>query len=911
MSNKRRMALEKIGLFCAVHKWLVIALVLLVTGVMGVFASKLEINLGVLSLVDDKDPEVQLVNYVNSNFGGMDYTFIALSADTVYDAKKYADALADELTKSPMILRVIHKIDTDSLMKYGLLFLDEKQIGDFEKYVMDNQQDLISIFKDVNTVPFLTAFNQSLERQIIEQDEIGDPDDALESLEDFGNFIDTMDSYLEQGEKLGPYKLKKSLRALFLPKDDNKSDTLEDDYVLSKDGKTVLLFVMPSETGDDMVYTTKLMGFLEPLAEKVGKQFPGAKYSIAGNVAIMRDEHQAILHDTKLSTIITFVLVLIIFFVFFRKFSDLGLIGICLAVGVVWTYGITYFYIGFLGVTTAFFSAILLGLGVDFAIHIIARYGEELKEASTVEEAIAKAVGGSGPGILTGSLTTSAAFLVLMIARFKGISQLGFVAGTGILAMVVIMFTLLPAMIAVRDRSKSAQSAIRTRSERFSLAPLAAFMVRHRVPALIAVGIMTLVMGIAATQIQFNYDFRSLEPRNGKAVEAGHKLEKEFGKSMDYSLVIADSVDQCREFTKALETRPTVSDINSISDYIPTNQEEKAPKIRAIAPLLDPVKVETGVGDAVVDAEGINALSHTIKESRRMVLAIKQLAILGGHFGVEDKCTEVMKKADALAIKIKDTNEKFTDGATYFQKTLGDELTGLIGNIKEASLAKPLGIQELPQMVRENFIGLDGKFVVYAYPSEYLWNKDMLQRTWDDLRSITPKSTSVGLIFLEIINKIKIDFRSAVWLSLVMVFLLVFIDFRRLTTALMALVPLLLGGLWMIGTMVLVGLKFNVINVAVVPLIIGIGIDNGVHIIHRYRSESKDKIRMAVQHTGRAIFLSSITTMAGFGSLGLATYVAVATLGWVLVFGVFYCLATSVIVLPILLSLVEDKLGKI
>lgn len=907
----RRAILFKLGLFCTRKKWLTLALYAAVTIIMGYFAFHLEINLGMLTLLDKNDPEVQKVHYANSNFGGMDYTFLAVSADTVYDAKRFSDELETVISKSDMVLRVVHKIDTDALLKYGFLFLEPNEIEDFSTFISENQTDFIDMFQDVHTVPFLTAFNKMLEKEIIEKDEISDTEDAMDRLKALDAFITTMEKYLEQGKQLGPYRLKKSLRDLFLPAKEDE-DAINDEYMLSKDGKTVLMLVMPSEPGDDMIFTSKIMAFLEETIGQIGPKYPGAHVYIAGNVPIMRDEHQAILRDTKLSTVVTFVLVLLIFFFFFRKFSDLALITICLATGILWTYGVTYFYIGFLGVTTAFFSAILLGLGIDFAIHIITRYAEFIAVGDPVDKAVAKAMAGAGPGIITGSLTTSAAFYVLMICRFKGISQLGFVAGTGILSMMIIMFTLLPALIAFRDARKSSKRKSKEIRELFILSSLATYMVRHRRPAILVILILTIIFSLAATRIRFNYDFRSLEPRGGQAVEANKKLEEAFGKSIDYGLVFSDTVEQSREFANLLRKKESLVEVRDISEFIPLDQESKAPLIRKILPALEPVKVGVRPANSnSMDAQGIRDLGSALTESRRMVLAIKQLAIVGGEFELEDKCTQTMKNTSALASKVTNNPDSYLNGGGYYQYILGGELTSLLDNLKQAAKAKLLGVEELPVVVRANFIGEDGRFLVYAYPKGYIWTQDMLGILTADLRSVTENSTSIGILFLQIVNKMKLDFKSAIWLSLAMVFLLVFADFRRLATAVMALVPLVLGAVWMVGTMVILGLSFNLINVAVVPLIIGIGIDNGVHVIHRYRSEPKDKIQMAVQHTGRAIFLSSITTMAGFGSLGLASYVAVATLGWVLVIGVVYCLLTSVVVLPIILSLLEKRIGRV
>ena len=908
----RKELLYKLGLLCARNKWITVLVMLAVTAFFTVFAARLEINLGILNLLDRNDPETIKVDYANENFGGMDYTFLSVTADTLPDAKRFADELASLLSESDMVLRVVHKVDVDELMRYGFLFLTPDQIEDFIDYAQESRNDLTALFADVHAVPFLASFNRMLENQILEKQEISDPKAALDQLVAFDGFFDTLRLYLQKGELLGSFKLKSALADLFIPEASDSGNVIKDEYFLSKDERKVMLLVMPSEPGDDLVFTARMMDFMETAIAEMKTRYGGGEAIIGGNIAITRDEYVALQKDTRLTTGVTFVLVLLIFFFFFRKFSDLLLIAVSLVSGIIWTFAITYFYIGFLSITTAFFSAILLGLGVDFAIHIIARYGERLKQGDPVDQAAANALAGAGPGIITGALTTAAAFFVLMICRFKGISQLGFVAGTGIISMVVIMFTLLPAMLVIRDGRKKDPSTAKALAEITTLSRLAIFMVRHRRPAIVLIALLTVVMIYAASKITFNYDFRSLEPRGGQAVEANKMLEKDFGKSIDYGLLFTDTVEQTRQFVDVLKTADSIAEINAISDYLPEDQQIKIPRIKTIAPLLEPMYVQRAPGPQFrMNRQGLTELAGAVRESRRMVLAIKQLAIVGGQFKVEDQCSDVMANADRLAADIDAGVDDYLDGGSYFQRVLGTEMSTLLGNLKQAAKGKPLGIDQLPGVVRDNFIGKDGRFLIYAYPAQYLWNQPNLEKQRNTLRAVTDESTSVGMVFLELIAKIKEDFRFAVWLSLGAVLVLVTIDFRRPITAVMALVPLVLGAVWMVGTMVLLGLSFNLVNVAVVPLIIGIGIDNGVHIIHRYRSETTDKIRLSVQHTGRAIFLSSITTMAGFGSLGLASYVAVASLGWVLLIGVFYCLFTSIVVLPIILSLIEKKVGRI
>ncbi|MCB1154420.1 MMPL family transporter, partial [bacterium] len=875
--NLREKWLTNLGRFQARHAWAVLGVCLALTAVLGSFASQLTLNLGFLNLLDRHDPEVKLVDYVNDNFGGMDYTFAMVQSEDIRHAKAFAEEFAKTIDGDKRILRTILKSDADVLLDYAFLFMSEQEIADFEKFLRDNQKDLVDIFKDTHVSTFLTGFNDMLERQIIEADKIGNEKDAVERLKAFDEFVNTMGAYFERGDRLGRSPLRRSIRQLFITSDNQSWDLIDDEYMLAPGKKTLLMLIMPSEPGDNLVFNKDYVEFLEGHAAALTAKHPDVTFRLAGNAPIMRDEYVALKADTRLSTIITFVAVLLIFAYFFHKFSDLLLIGVCLVAGLAWVYGIAQMVIGYLGVTTAFIGAILLGLGIDFAIHIIARYNEELVEGVSVEDALGYSLGRTGPGVVTGAVTTSAAFLALLVCEFKGVWELGFVAGIGVITMLAAMMVMLPALMAIRDQRAGAVAKRvafdakekardvkwetkhhrhKERGELGFLTSLADVVIKYRAQVMIFVAVFTAVMLYFASHTKFNYDFRSLEPRGSDAVAANAFFRTEFDKSLDYSVFFADSLEESRKIAAEIEKSDVVKDANSIADYIPQDQDAKIPAIKELAPLVAPIAIETRVQkDEKVDEARMAEIAKALEGSRRVTLAVKQIAIAGGQFDVEDQTTKVMASLDRLQEQIGSKKSELYEGATYYQRVFGEEIEGLLDHFKASAEGKELTVERLPSSVRQNFIGDDGKYIIYAYPNDYLWNRDMLERTLEAIRGVSPNSTSIGTAFLHIIQLITSEVEGAVGLSVLFVAMLVFFDFRRFTTTILALIPLVLSTIWMVGTMGLLGIKFNLVNVAVVPLIIGIGIDDGVHITHRYRMEAAERIHRAIQHTGRAVLL--------------------------------------------------------
>jgi len=216
-------------------------------------------------------------------------------------------------------------------------------------------------------------------------------------------------------------------------------------------------------------------------------------------------------------------------------------------------------------------------------------------------------------------------------------------------------------------------------------------------------------------------------------------------------------------------------------------------------------------------------------------------------------------------------------------------------------------IDRLPDWLRGRFFTNSGQPLGFLYPAVDVFDPDDLQRYIDASKRVSETTIGFPFMFYKMSQRITSGFYRAMAVGAVLVLLILLLDFRKLRPALLAALPLGLGLLWTLALMRLIGLSFNFANLVAVPLIVGVGIDNGVHIIHRLRSESSHSVESVVRHAGRAILIASLTTMVGFGSLALASHRGMASLGTMLFIGVGACLLASLIVLPNLLVLLERR----
>ncbi|MFQ6673674.1 MAG: MMPL family transporter, partial [Fidelibacterota bacterium] len=221
----------------------------------------------------------------------------------------------------------------------------------------------------------------------------------------------------------------------------------------------------------------------------------------------------------------------------------------------------------------------------------------------------------------------------------------------------------------------------------------------------------------------------------------------------------------------------------------------------------------------------------------------------------------------------------------------------------------PMELENLPASIVDRYANKERSlFLVTVLPGDNIW-QDMrfLKRFTDDLDRISLRATGFPPVFRALIEIIGRDGRNAALLTLVVVFVLLWIDFRHPGHAFMAMIPLAAGMVWMVGIMQIAGKQLDVVNVMGIPMILGIGIDDGVHIIHRWRREGPGSVQTVFSSTGKAILLTSLTTMIAFGSLVFSLWRGYGSLGVALFIGVGSCFLTTVLILPGIIGWIERK----
>jgi hopanoid biosynthesis associated RND transporter like protein HpnN len=569
---------------------------------------------------------------------------------------------------------------------------------------------------------------------------------------------------------------------------------------------------------------------------------------------------------------------------------------ICLLVGLAYTLAFATLTVGHLNILTITFVPILIGLAIDFGVHLVTRYEEELRHGKTAAQALTKAMVFTGQGIITGALTTAGAFLAMGFTNFKGIQEMGVICGGGLLVCLVPMMTLLPVLL-LRGRQnvidhKGMQEKTRARIESLWL----------QRPGLVTVFIVV-SCGVAAIQIyqgriKFDYNLLNMQSAGLPAVEFGQKLI-DSGQSVLFGAVVADSLDEAVALEGQLRALTNiVSKVDSAADFLRPDPDENA-KLERIAEIkqeLAPLKFD----EPDVRPVDIAALSRTLYGSSGYLgEAIKE---------VRGDDPNLAARFASLQQAILDLRKTMFDGDTNVQAAkLAAFQLAFFSDVRQTFQLlqhqddTPLRMEDLPAVLGHRFVGVTGKFLLQVYPKYDVWQRDNQKQFIEQLRTIDPNVTGTPVQLYEYTSLLVNSYITAAWYSLIAIAVLVFLHFRSVGAVILSLLPVLIGVLWLTGMMGWFGIPFNPANIMTLPLVIGIGVTNGIHILNRFAEEHTPGILS--RSTGKAVLVSGLTAIAGFGSLMLAKHRGIHSLGFIMATGIAACMIAALTFLPSLLNL--------
>ena len=848
-------------------------------------------------------------------FGGEDDLAVVIESDNPEKNRQFIERIgakieaarvrvpvrpgAKETVETNLFTRVFYKGDLKMLGAKALLFLPEDQLGELKDRLREYRPLIEPFTQTTNLVSLIDLINNRF--QTADRTENEQTTAMVKALPALERIISQATSSLRRGG-IPPSP---GVFALF----DASREAEQSIYITFADGQIYLATAQPL-TGDlDQEAVTRM----RQLVEETRAEVPGVNAGLTGESVLELDELDQSQRDTTLASVVALIICALIFIYGYHETGRPLKATACLVIGIGYTMGFATLVIGHLNILTITFVPILIGLAIDFGVHLVTRYEEELRYGKTEEEAMTKALVFTGQGIFTGAFTTAGAFLAMGLTDFRGIQEMGIICGGGLLVCLIPMLTMLPVLLLrgrqnVLDHAAPAEADRRAQIEKLWLER----------PVWVLTGV-AVICGLCLTQvakIYFDYNLLHLQSAGLPAVEFQDKLlnaatsaasstdTNASGRSVLFAAVITDSVDHAVELEKRIKELKTVASVDSIAPLLAENATRKLELIGEIKAAVAPLHFQEP------DRQPVNAA-----ELSRSLFSLGGFASLAAD-EVKQSNPEIAAQMISLRRAIEILRREIWRGqpadeakvATKlgnYQQALFDDLRTTFETIKNQDNRERLRVADLPDSIRERFVGKSGKYLLQVYPRENVWQREPQEAFIRELRTIDPDVTGTPVQLLEYITLLKLSYQQAAWYSLGAIALLVFAHFRRLGSVILALVPVAIGALWLGGLMGWFHIPLNPANIMLLPLVLGIGVTNGIHILNRFAEEHNPSI--LAKSTGKAVLVSGLTTIAGFGSLLLAKHRGIASLGLVMAIGVATCMFAGLTFLPALLNLLMRK----
>ena len=883
----------------ATHPWRVIICVLIVTVLAAVSASRIRMDMRWSDLLPMNDPKAREFDEIITEYKSAS-TFLIVVRGEEQEIKNFADAITPKIKQLTQFFdRVDYKLDKEFLSNHALMLAEASDL-----------ETSADMFKDLSLIPLLTSINDNFEEEYVGDEEAlstkEKENEAVRTLDGFHSWLKAMDYFITNPQSSNAALVDSAVERFLYG----------DPYFISQDKRVLLMNLKANFSAMDIDKDIASTDSVQAILDRVLPDFPGVRAGISGMIPLQKDEMEHTTKDMQFSSILAMVLVLVLFMLTFRMWSAPILAGLNLVIALIIAAGVVSIFLGRLNMMTSMFAVILIGLGIDYSIHIISVYGERRVINKDAVSAMQETLVRSGPGIITGALTTAAAFFALAISVTQGIKEMGIVLGIGIICAMLTTMITLPSILVARERFLTRVSKKSFKQPHVEFKILGTIGKNIAVRPLLYLVVAIIVTGFLlyqALNIRFDYNMLNIEPKGLPTVELQDTIIEAFDLSPDFAMVTTGSIEQSHEMAERLKQMPLISMVENIADYVPPEEKqlERIPEVKNIRRL-----VTRNTARTPITTNNLDRLTAQLERLDMNIYELSQLAFIGGQDKVDEKCRSIIgdpEKEDpenfiiSIVQKIKENPGQAAAQFNVFQDYYYPNLRQKIYKMANPEL---ITLEGLPEHIKSQFVNEAGdKYLVTIYPKEQVWNYEALTRFNKQLETVSSKITGMPPIFLHLIRLIGRDGLMATILTVIIVILLLWMDFRSLRFALLGVIPLITGGIWMLGLMKTFGLMLNVVNVMAIPMIVGIGIDDGVHILHRYMFEGLRKTPVVLRSTGKAVLLTSLTTMAGFGSLMTASYRGWVGFGALLVAGVGACFITTVLFLPSIIGIMTK--GKI
>jgi hypothetical protein len=609
----------------------------------------------------------------------------------------------------------------------------------------------------------------------------------------------------------------------------------------------------------------------------------GARVRLTGPVPIANEEFATVQDGAVANSIGTVLIVLAILWMALHSSKIIFAVFINLFIGLSVTTAIGLMMVGSLNLLSVAFAVLFVGLGVDFGIQFSVRYRSERFKSNDLQVALEKAAEYVAVPLSLAAMATAAGFLSFLPTDYKGVSELGQIAGVGMLVAFLTSITVLPAMLSLLNPPGEKEAV----GYAF-LAPLDHFLEKHRV--IIVFG--TLLIALAGLPLLYflRFDFNPINLRSPKveSIATFLDLRNDPNTGANAINVLTNSEEGARKIQARLEKVPEVLRVMSLDSFVPDDQPAKLKLIAEGAKILNPALNPDSIDAPPTDAENVDALKEAADSLRKVAGDIKGPGAAASR-----------RLADALS-KLAESDQAMRDKV---QAIFVTPLKMVLNQLKNALQAQPITLKTLPPELVRSWKTKDGLQRVEALPRGDPNDNDTLRKFAGAVLDAEPNAIGGPVSILKSGDTVVRAFiHAGIWALIVISFLL-WLALRRITDVLLTLVPLLVAGAVTLEICVLIGMPLNFANIVALPLLLGVGVAFKIYYVTAWRAGRTNLLQSSLT---RAIFFSAMTTATAFGSLWLSSHPGTASMGKLLALSLATTLAAVLLFQPALMGKPRD-----
>ncbi len=666
----------------------------------------------------------------------------------------------------------------------------------------------------------------------------------------------------------------------------------------SEEARHRVIALRPNSKFNELLFAEPAVQAIRADAQAAGlSPERGVQVRITGSSVLNYEELQVVASQGKTLALVALVLFTLATFFAVRSLRVLVALVTSLVVSLIWSNAFAAATIGHLNQVSATFNVLIIGLGGELGIHFCMRYAELAAKGRSRTDALTETGATMGSALFSSTVTTAIGFLVFWPTDYRGVAELGLIAGAGVLFSLAATLTLLPALLSFGAKTHPYFAAP---SLPFA-ARLGHVPVTHARPIrwaalAIAVGSLALI-----PRVRFDHNPVNLRDPNTESVQAFQDLLGQSSTSPWTVDLVAKDLATAQAKAAELAQLPFVSDARTLVDYVPDQQDEKRAMLETMAFLVPPPAPRSAPPDAAAQMAALGRLEAALGTGA---------GALGdrgdGRFAAsEARLREALGSLRAAVAVAPDPNALLAPLQSNVVGSLVVQLDELVAGLSPDVVT----LDTLPPELREMMLAEDGRARVTVIPKKDLNDSANLEEFVDGVYAVAPEGTGPAVGLIEWGRVTSGAMKQAMLVGFLATALFLFLLWRNWWDTALAFFPLGLAGLATCSALVLLGWHFDFANVIVLPMLLGMGIDNGVHLVHRHRTNPEEEDVLA-SSTARAVWFAALTTVLSFGSLAFASHRGMASLGRLLTLGVAATLVAYVVVLPAVLAWDDERAKK-